>query len=83
VIGGHGVGDRHAGVGPVHGEALVADRVHQRDHVAGEGAGKVSVNPCGRFGAPETEPGPSGMGRLVEAALMRLRFHVEHGRLSE
>src|SRR5207344_25467 len=22
---------------------------------------KVSVNPLGRFGAPETEPGPSGM----------------------
>jgi hypothetical protein len=25
----------------------------------------VSVNPAGRFGAPETEPGPSGVGRRV------------------
>ena len=30
VIGGQGVGDRHADVGPVQGEPLVAKRVHQR-----------------------------------------------------
>jgi hypothetical protein len=51
VIGGHGVGDRHAGVGPVHGEALVAERVHQRDHVVGEGAGVVAV--LGLVGQPD------------------------------
>ena len=51
MIGGHGVGDRHAGVGPVHGEALVAERVHRRDHVAGEGAGVVAV--LGLVGQPD------------------------------
>jgi hypothetical protein len=34
----------------------------------------VSVNPAGRFGAPETEPGPSGVGRWVEDELMRISF---------
>jgi hypothetical protein len=51
VIGGQGVGDRHAGVGPVHGEALVAERLHQRDHVPGEGAGVVAV--LGLVGHPD------------------------------
>jgi hypothetical protein len=31
----------------------------------------VSVNPAGRFGAPATERGPSG----VEAVLIRIPFH--------
>src|SRR5215216_2253713 len=35
----------------------------------------VSVNPSGRFGAPETEPGPSGVGRWVEDELIRISFH--------
>jgi hypothetical protein len=35
----------------------------------------VSVNPAGRFGAPETEPGPSGVGRRAEEELMRISFH--------
>jgi hypothetical protein len=30
----------------------------------------VSVNPAGRFGAPETEPGPSGVGSWVGEELM-------------
>jgi hypothetical protein len=34
----------------------------------------VSVNPAGRFGAPETEPGPSGVGTLVWDELMRICF---------
>ena len=34
VIGGQGVGDRHTDVGAVHGEPLVAERLHQRDHAA-------------------------------------------------
>ena len=34
----------------------------------------VSVNPAGRFGAPETEPGPSGVGRWVDDKLMRISF---------
>src|SRR5215470_360677 len=40
---------------------------------------KVSVNPAGRFGAPETEPGPSGMGGPVDDELMRVPFHEWHG----
>ena len=32
----------------------------------------VSVNPAGRFGAPETERGPSG----VDGEVMRSPFHV-------
>jgi hypothetical protein len=35
----------------------------------------VPVNPSGRFGAPETEPGPSGVGRPVDDALMTIPFH--------
>ena len=31
----------------------------------------VSVNPAGRFGAPETEPGPSGVDSGAEDELMR------------
>src|SRR5271169_2129557 len=31
----------------------------------------VAVNPSGRFGAPETEPGPSGVGRRAADELMR------------
>src|SRR5207344_1079300 len=32
----------------------------------------VPVNPSGRFGAPETEPGPSGAGRRVSDELTRI-----------
>ena len=39
----------------------------------------VPVNPAGRFGAPETEPGPSGMGRPVDDELIRIPFHEWHG----
>jgi hypothetical protein len=35
----------------------------------------VSVNPSGRFGAPDAEPGPSGL----EAELMTLSFHMPNG----
>jgi hypothetical protein len=35
----------------------------------------LPVNPAGRFGAPETEPGPSGVDRGVEDALMGISFH--------
>jgi hypothetical protein len=34
----------------------------------------VSVNPEGRFGAPETEPGPSGTGRPFDCARMGISF---------
>jgi hypothetical protein len=33
------------------------------------------VNPSGRFGAPETEPGPSGVDSGAEDELMRISFH--------
>jgi hypothetical protein len=33
---------------------------------------KMSVNPAGRFGAPETEPGPCGVGKVVEEELMTI-----------
>ena len=35
----------------------------------------VPVNPAGRFGAPETEPGPSGVASDV---FMRIPFHRWH-----
>src|SRR5215212_1567131 len=35
----------------------------------------VSVNPSGRFGAPETEPGPSGVDSGAEDELMSISFH--------
>ena len=34
----------------------------------------VPVNPSGRCGAPETEPGPCGVGRLVDDELMAIPF---------
>jgi hypothetical protein len=34
----------------------------------------VSLNPAGRFGAPETEPGPSGVDCEAEDELMRVSF---------
>ena len=34
----------------------------------------VPVNPAGRFGAPETEPRPSGVGRSVEDELIVISF---------
>src|SRR5215216_7102085 len=34
----------------------------------------VSVNPSGRFGAPETERGPSGVDSGAEDELMRISF---------
>jgi hypothetical protein len=36
----------------------------------------VPVNPSGRFGAPETEPGPSGAGRRASDELTRIPFHM-------
>ena len=33
----------------------------------------VSMNPAGRFGAPETQPAPSGVGKYVNE-LMRVPF---------
>jgi hypothetical protein len=36
----------------------------------------VPVKPSGRFGAPETEPGPSGTGRPAETALMTISFRT-------
>jgi hypothetical protein len=35
----------------------------------------VSAKPSGRFGAPETEPRPSGVGRWVGGELMTISFH--------
>jgi hypothetical protein len=35
----------------------------------------VSVNPAGRLGAPETEPGPSGVDGGADDALMGIPFH--------
>jgi hypothetical protein len=34
----------------------------------------VPVNPSGRCGAPETEPGPSGVGRPLGDELIRISF---------
>ena len=51
VIRGQRVADREAGVVADHGEPLVAERVHQRDQVAGEGAGVVPVR--GLVGQPD------------------------------
>ena len=34
----------------------------------------VPVNPAGRFGAPDTEPGPSGVGRSAEDELIVIPF---------
>jgi hypothetical protein len=42
---------------------------------------KVSVNPAGRYGAPETEPGPFGVGSRVEDGLMRIPCHKASRRL--
>src|SRR5215471_21697519 len=41
----------------------------------------VPAKPSGRLGAPETEPGPSGTGRLAADELMRIPFASTHGRL--
>jgi hypothetical protein len=35
----------------------------------------VAVNPAGRFGAPETEPRPSGIDAPLGAELMTIPFH--------
>jgi hypothetical protein len=35
----------------------------------------VPVNPVGRFGAPETEPGPCGVGRPEEDEFIPVAFH--------
>jgi hypothetical protein len=43
VVGGQGICDRHAGVGAVEREPRVAERLHERDQVAGDGAGVVPV----------------------------------------
>ena len=39
----HGVGDGHADVGPVERELLVAERIHQPDHVVSEGSAVVAI----------------------------------------
>jgi hypothetical protein len=44
-------------------------------------AGFIAVNPAGRFGAPETEPGPSGVDRGAEDALRRISCHKASRRL--
>ena len=51
MIRGQRVADREAGVVADHGEPLVAERVHQRDQVVGEGAGVVPVR--GLVGQPD------------------------------
>jgi hypothetical protein len=51
VIGGQGVADQQAGVEADQGEALVAERVHQGDQVAGQGGGVVAV--LGLVGQPD------------------------------
>ena len=51
VIRGQRVADGESGVVADHGEPLVAERVHQRDQVAGEGAGVVPVR--GLVGQPD------------------------------
>ena len=38
----------------------------------------VSVNPAGRFGAPETEPGPSGADSGVDDELMSDLLRIRH-----
>ena len=40
----------------------------------------VSVNPAGRFGAPETEPGPCGTGSGADE-LMRISFQGPDGQV--
>jgi hypothetical protein len=50
VIRGQRVADRESGVVADHGEPLVAERVHQRDQVAGERAGVVPA--LGLVGQP-------------------------------
>jgi hypothetical protein len=52
VVGGQGVGDRHSDVGPVQGEPLVAQRVHQCHQVAGQGGGVIPS--LGLAGQPDT-----------------------------
>jgi hypothetical protein len=44
-------------------------------HVVGV---NVSVNPAGRCGAPETEPGPSGAGKPADDEVMRIPFHERY-----
>ena len=51
VIRGQRVADRESGVVADHGEPLVAERVHQRDQIAGERAGVVPV--LGLVGQPD------------------------------
>jgi hypothetical protein len=57
VIGGQRVADPHAGVVAGHREPPVPQRVHQRDQVAGQGAGVVAV--LGLAG----QPGAALVGR--------------------
>jgi hypothetical protein len=45
------VPNQHPGIDADRGEPLVAERVHQRDQVAGEGAGVVAV--LGLLGQPD------------------------------
>ena len=51
------------------------DRVQAQLPVSTYRLVNVSLNPVGRFGAPETEPGPSGVGRPAEDELMGIPFH--------
>ena len=48
---GQGIGDRHSGVDANHSEALVAERLHERDHVVGLRAGVVPAR--GFVGQPD------------------------------
>ena len=57
VVGGQGVADPHPGVVAGHGEPLVAERVHQRGQVAGQGAGVIPVL------GPAGQPAPALVGR--------------------
>jgi hypothetical protein len=50
VVRGQGVGDVHSRVDADQGEPLVAQHLHQRDQVVGEGAGVVAV--LGLVGQP-------------------------------
>jgi hypothetical protein len=56
-IGGQGVADPHAGVMADHREPPVAQRVHQRDQISGEGGGVVPAR--GLAG----QPAPALVGR--------------------
>jgi|SRR5436190_22205910 hypothetical protein len=61
-----------------HQLALAATACKRNSPVSTYRLVNVPVNPSGRFGAPETEPGPSGVGRLADE-LMTIPFTVLDG----